>query len=181
VSSRAATGHADSRAARFCRCSVIWPDELESGAYPVESYDRETVYFVKNGRVSTINAVPLKSEGAVTAVIGMPAVSDQSLWTVVPEGIYFTPMEAPTSVQYFDFATKHVRRIFKFERNFAMACRFRQTAASCFIHRSTRKTATSCLLKIFASRTFDLSRRPKASASASTRRISTPANYAARA
>jgi hypothetical protein len=35
-----------------------------------------------------------------------------------PEGIYFAPREAPTSVQYFDFATKHVRRSCKFEKNF---------------------------------------------------------------
>jgi Tol biopolymer transport system component/DNA-binding winged helix-turn-helix (wHTH) protein len=107
---------------KIFRCPINGGDAIavsdESGAYPVESDDRQTVYFVKNGRAPTINAVPLKSEGVVTAVVGMPAVSDQSLWTVVPEGIYFTPMEAPTSVQYFDFATKHVRRSYKFEKNF---------------------------------------------------------------
>ena len=106
---------------KIFRCPINGGDAIavsqESGAYPVESYDRETVYFVKNGRESTINAVPLKSEGAVTAVIGMPAVSDQSLWTLVPEGIYFAPMEAPRSLQYFDFATKHVRQSCKFEKN----------------------------------------------------------------
>jgi hypothetical protein len=42
----------------------------------------------------------------------------KSLWTVVPKGIYFAPMEAPKSVEYFDFASKHVRRIRKFEKNF---------------------------------------------------------------
>jgi len=90
----------------------------EPGVYPVESYDRETLYFVKSGRASTIYALPLKPEGAVTAVMGMPAVSDQSLWTVVPEGIYFAPMAAPKSLQYFDFASKRVQRISKFENNF---------------------------------------------------------------
>jgi sugar lactone lactonase YvrE len=73
---------------------------------------------VNGGRVSTINTAPLKSEGTVIALTGMTAVSDQSLWTVVPKGIYFAPMEAPKSVQYFDFAIKHVRRILKSEKIF---------------------------------------------------------------
>ena len=106
---------------KIFRCPVNGGDAValsqESGGYPVESYDRETLYLVKGGRAPTTNTLPLKSQGAVTALTGMPAVSDQSLWTVVP-GLYFVPMEAPTSVQYFDFATKHVRQVFGFERNF---------------------------------------------------------------
>ena len=82
------SGASQTSTTKIFRCPINGGDAIavsqESGAYPVESYDRETVYFVKNGRASTINAVPLKSEGAVTAVKGMPAVSDQSLWTVVP-------------------------------------------------------------------------------------------------
>jgi Tol biopolymer transport system component len=116
------SGASQTGTTKIFRCPINGGDAIpvsqESGAYPAESYDRETVYFVKNGPASTINAVPLKSKGAVTAVTAMPAVSDQSLWTVVPEGIYFAPMEAPKSVQYFDFATKHVRRILKSEKFF---------------------------------------------------------------
>ena len=48
----------------------------------------------------------------------MPALSDRSLWTVVPPGIYFAPMEAPKSVPYFDFAAEHVRRILKSKKSF---------------------------------------------------------------
>jgi hypothetical protein len=40
------------------------------------------------------------------------------MWTVVPEGIYFTPADAPKSVRYFDFATKQIRQIFEAEKAF---------------------------------------------------------------
>jgi Tol biopolymer transport system component len=116
------SGASQAGATRIFRCPVNGGEAIaasqDPGAYPAESYDQETLYFVNGGRVSTINTTPRKSESTVIALAGMPAVSDQSLWTVVPNGIYFAPMESPKSVEYFDFATKHVRRICKFEKNF---------------------------------------------------------------
>jgi hypothetical protein len=40
------------------------------------------------------------------------------LWAVAAGGIYFVPDEAPKSVRYFDFASKHIRPIFEVDRNF---------------------------------------------------------------
>jgi hypothetical protein len=40
------------------------------------------------------------------------------MWTLSSGGIYFVPTEAPKSVRYFDFATKHVRPIFEVDKDF---------------------------------------------------------------
>jgi Tol biopolymer transport system component len=48
----------------------------------------------------------------------MPPVKDAALWTVVPEGIYFVPADAPRAICYFDFAKKQVRRIMDVDQDF---------------------------------------------------------------
>jgi hypothetical protein len=53
-----------------------------------------------------------------SAVEGLPPIIHQGLWTVVPGGIYFVPVDAPQSLRYFDFATKKIRQIFEVPKNF---------------------------------------------------------------
>jgi hypothetical protein len=55
---------------------------------------------------------------AKSAPIGMPQMAFIDLWTVVSEGIYFVPADAPKSLRYFDFKTKQVRQIFESDENF---------------------------------------------------------------
>jgi hypothetical protein len=49
---------------------------------------------------------------------GMLPVLDASLWTAVPAGIYFVPVDAPKSVCYFAFATRQIRQVFTVDKNF---------------------------------------------------------------
>jgi Tol biopolymer transport system component/DNA-binding winged helix-turn-helix (wHTH) protein len=86
---------ADAPHERIFRCPATGGDAValsnESGSYPWESYDGETVYFVNAGSVSTLDMVSLKPVGKELVLKGMPAVADQSQWTVVPGGVYFVP------------------------------------------------------------------------------------------
>jgi len=56
--------------------------------------------------------------GTESDVDGLPRLSNYSLWSVSPRGIYFVPAEAPKSLRYFDFATRQTRTIFEVERDF---------------------------------------------------------------
>jgi hypothetical protein len=86
--------------------------------FPWKSFDGEKVYFVNAGSGATLDMVSLKPVGKELGLKGMPAVADRSQWTVVPGGIYFVPADSIKSLNYFDFATKQVRQIFKTEKEF---------------------------------------------------------------
>jgi hypothetical protein len=38
--------------------------------------------------------------------------------TVGPNGIYFVPADSPRSIDYFDFATRHVRHVTRIDKDF---------------------------------------------------------------
>ena len=107
---------------RIFRCPASGGDAIalsaESGFFPWESYDGETLYFADQLGKGSIHMVSLQPAGIVSVLRGMPAVLDASEWTVVPRGIYFVAADAPKSVRYFDFATKQVRQIFEVDKDF---------------------------------------------------------------
>jgi Tol biopolymer transport system component/DNA-binding winged helix-turn-helix (wHTH) protein len=113
---------ADTPNGRIFRCPASGGEAValsaESGSYAWESYDGETVYFANRENAATLDLVSLKRAGAQSVLRGMPAVDDQSNWTVVPGGIYFVPADAAKSLQYFDFNSKQVRQIFEAEKYF---------------------------------------------------------------
>ena len=76
-----------------------------------EAFDGETLYFVDGWSDATLKKVSVNQTGPESQVAGLPLLKDAALWTVVPQGIYFVPADAPRSICYFDFDTKHVRRI----------------------------------------------------------------------
>jgi Tol biopolymer transport system component len=106
---------------RIFRCSASGGDGFElsanPGSFPSESYEEGTLYFL-NRKSGALDMISLKPPGPESVLIGMPTVSDQTMWTVVSEGIYFEPADSSQSIRYFDFASKQVRQIFRADKDF---------------------------------------------------------------
>jgi Tol biopolymer transport system component len=84
--------------------------------FPSESNDGKTLYFAD--QKPSIRMISLQTPGAESVLEGMPAPANESLWTVVPKGIYFVPAAVPKSLRFFDFATREVRPAFEVSKRF---------------------------------------------------------------
>jgi Tol biopolymer transport system component/DNA-binding winged helix-turn-helix (wHTH) protein len=107
------------------RCPAFGGDAIvlskdNEGSSPQESFDEKTAYYASDFAKSTLKKVAVAGQsGTESDVDGLPRLSNYSLWTVSPGGIYFVPAEAPRSVRYFDIATRQIRPIFQVETDFA--------------------------------------------------------------
>jgi Tol biopolymer transport system component len=91
-----------------------------NGINPQESFDGKAVYFASHVANSTLKQVALPGQpGTESIVDGLPRLSNYSLWTLSPGGIYFVPAEAPRSVRYLDFVTRQIRSVFEVDKDFA--------------------------------------------------------------
>ena len=142
---------ADKSDSRIYRCPSTGGDAVaittESGSFPFETYDGETVYFADG----TNHLASLRPAAGTSALGGLPAVDDHSCWTVVRGGIYFVPAAAPKSLQYFDFTTRRVRQVFATAQTIlSTACRSLRTAAGSSTHNWMPSVPTSCSSTISA-------------------------------
>ena len=107
------------------RCPAFGGDAIvlskdNEGSSPQESFDEKTACYASDFAKSTLKKVAVAGQsGTESDVDGLPRLSNYSLWTVSPGGIYFVPAEAPRSVRYFDIATRQIRPIFQVETDFA--------------------------------------------------------------
>jgi Tol biopolymer transport system component/DNA-binding winged helix-turn-helix (wHTH) protein len=105
------------------RCPVDGGDAValsqDTGVSPQESFDGKTVYFASTYSKPVLRKVSLLAlPGTSSEVDGLPRVSHAGLWALSPGGIYFVPADEPTSLRYFDFATKEIRPIFDVDKYF---------------------------------------------------------------
>jgi Tol biopolymer transport system component/DNA-binding winged helix-turn-helix (wHTH) protein len=83
------------------------------GTSPQESPDGKTLYFTARNANTALMSLSLNGNFAESTVTGMPPINNESQWVVVPGGVYFVPVEALKSLQYFDFKTKKSRLVFE--------------------------------------------------------------------
>jgi Tol biopolymer transport system component len=110
---------------KIYRCPAAGGDAVPLSSNPglnaQESFDEKAVYFTdetdlgNHVRVAKISEPQVANESIVE---GMPSMWSTDVWTVVQGGIYFAPEDSPRSIHYFDFNTKHVRKIFDVEKDF---------------------------------------------------------------
>jgi Tol biopolymer transport system component len=96
--------------------AVLLSKDLD-GFNTQESFDGKTLYFAIHGESSTLKRVALPGQpGTESEVDGLPRLYDSQTWALSPRGIYFVPDKAPTSLQYFDFASKQIRPVFEVDK-----------------------------------------------------------------
>jgi Tol biopolymer transport system component len=89
------------------RCPAAGGDAIilskdSDGISPQESFDGKTVYFASHRERSILKKLPVSAKpGSESEVDGLPRLSNSSLWTVAPRGIYFVSMESGRSVRFF--------------------------------------------------------------------------------
>ena len=88
------------------------------GTTPLESPDGLEVYFSAREVNALLKKVSLSRPDGVPLSVGLPPVSNLTLWTITGRGIYFVPAEAPRSLRYFDFSTKQIRELFQLDKDF---------------------------------------------------------------
>jgi Tol biopolymer transport system component/DNA-binding winged helix-turn-helix (wHTH) protein len=85
---------------------------------PLPTFDGKAVIFANDLNSPTLKLVSLQHPTEESDLHAMPIVKDADLWTLEANGIYFVPADSPRSIDYFDFATRHVRHVTRVEKDF---------------------------------------------------------------
>jgi Tol biopolymer transport system component/DNA-binding winged helix-turn-helix (wHTH) protein len=87
---------------------------------PIESPDSKVLYFPwRNDDANMMMLALDRPDGTPQQVPDMPKISSEAQWAVVPDGIYFSPLNNPRSICFYDFATRHTREIFRTDKDLA--------------------------------------------------------------
>ena len=97
--------------------AVVLSSQSQPAHGPLESPDRQKVFFSTFAPDSTLYEGSLEQPGAESAIPGMPVLADVTLWAPVSDGIYFVPKDAPHSLHYYDFSTRKTRPILTVEKD----------------------------------------------------------------
>ncbi len=85
---------------------------------PIESSDGRALYFLSRGADASMMMLRLDQPGTgPQPVAGMPNVLSERQWAVASDGIYYVPQSAPRAISFYNFATGHIREMFKADRD----------------------------------------------------------------
>jgi Tol biopolymer transport system component/DNA-binding winged helix-turn-helix (wHTH) protein len=85
---------------------------------PMESTDGRVLYFLSREADARMMMLRLDQPGAAPQfVAGMPNVVFERQWAVASDGIYYVPQSAPQALFFYNFATGHIRELFKADRD----------------------------------------------------------------
>lgn len=83
---------------------------------PIESSDGKLLYFLSSDSNMTMLALD-RLDATPQPVPQMPKITQDAKWALMPNGIYFSPQDAPRSISFYDFATRQTRVIFRADKD----------------------------------------------------------------
>ena len=83
---------------------------------PIESFDGKLLYFLSSDANLMMLALD-RLDATPQQVPQMPKITQDAKWALLPNGIYFSPLEAPRSISFYDFATRQTRVIFRADKD----------------------------------------------------------------
>jgi len=97
------------------------PVSTSRGVFPQEDPDGTGVYFCSNvGGAWRIIRITRQQGNSESLVAELPPLRFGDDWTVATNGIYFVASSTPTTIQYFDFATRKISALCKVANPFGL-------------------------------------------------------------
>ncbi len=85
---------------------------------PIVSLDGKTLYFAWSFGKNDLTMLPLDRPGAAPQTVPqIGQIFSSSQWAVVADGIYFTPLNNPRTISFFDFARRMTREVFRADKD----------------------------------------------------------------
>ena len=83
---------------------------------PIESSDGKWLYILSSDSSMTMLALD-RLDATPQQVPQMPKITQDAKCALTPNGIYFSPLNAPRSISFYDFATRETRVIFRADKD----------------------------------------------------------------